>query len=610
MGLIKRSILHLQVSRLPQFAAAYGAGCWVVLEVVDQLIGNEILPQLFYQLALVLVVTLAPGVLVVAWFHGEKGAQDVPPIEKWLLASVAMLALASTSLVYRGAGTVLPDDTGPAANRVAVLYLEDLSSDQEFQHVADGLTEGIIRRLGQVQALDVISRNGVAPFRDADVSLDSIARALRAGSLIDGSVERRGDRLRIEIRLLEGGSAATVQRASLELPASDLIVAQDSTAQEVARLMREWIGEEVRLREQQVVAANTLTWSLLQRGEKTRKDAEALLIHDADGAVAAFAQADSILELAEAADPSWVEPILRRGEVAYGEFFAAHDAREAASALERAIGHTDRALELSPGDAQALGLRGTLRYRYWLADFPHDATEAENLFAAARQDLETAVDIDPTLASAHSALSHLFFQTEDVLNVVLSARRAYDADAYLSVADVIVWRLYSGYYELEQPDQAQRWCDEGRRRFPGNYRFAECRLWLMTTDVMEADPVEAWRLLEELATLVPDRDSAYQVHVSQMVVGGILGLAGLADSARSVLVTARAGRDVDPRVLLPFYEAYMRVLLGDRDEAVELLRRWVTAHPEADHGIDDVNWWWRDLLDYPPFRELVSGGAG
>jgi len=332
--------------------------------------------------------------------------------------------------------------------------------------------------------------------------------------------------------------------------------------------------------------------------------------------LALFAEADSILELAEAADPQWVEAILLRVEVAYGEFPLAHDAREAASALERGIGHADRALELSPGDAKALGLRGTLRYRYWLEDFPHDATEAENLFAAAHQDLETAVDIDPMLATAHSALSHLYYQTDyqtdDLLNVVLSARRAYEADAYLSVADVILWRLYSGYYDLEQPTQAQRWCDEGRRRFPDNFRFAQCRLWLMTTDVSVADSDEAWRLLQELATLVPSGDSTYQVHEARMVVGGILALAGRPDSARSVLMAARAGRDVDPTMYLPFVEAYMRVLLGDQDEAVELLRRWVTAHPESDHGIGaggDINWWWRDLLDHPPFRELVSGGA-
>jgi hypothetical protein len=60
-----------------------------VLEVLSQLVDMQVLPPMLYQLGLVLVVTLAPGVLVVAWFHGEKGAQEAPLREKWLLAGIA-----------------------------------------------------------------------------------------------------------------------------------------------------------------------------------------------------------------------------------------------------------------------------------------------------------------------------------------------------------------------------------------------------------------------------------------------------------------------------------------------------------------------------------------
>ena len=109
MGFIGRSISKLKAGRVPQFAAAYGAASWVVLEVLDQLIGNELLPPMVYTLALTLVVTLAPGVLVVAWFHGEKGDQKAPLIEKWILAGVAMLAVASTSVVYRATASVAPE---------------------------------------------------------------------------------------------------------------------------------------------------------------------------------------------------------------------------------------------------------------------------------------------------------------------------------------------------------------------------------------------------------------------------------------------------------------------------------------------------------------------
>ena len=109
MGFIRRSISKLKAGRVPQFAAAYGAGSWIVLEVFNQLIENEIIPRVVYPLALTLVVTLAPGILVVAWFHGEKGDQKAPLIEKWILAGVSVLAVASTSMVYRATATVAPE---------------------------------------------------------------------------------------------------------------------------------------------------------------------------------------------------------------------------------------------------------------------------------------------------------------------------------------------------------------------------------------------------------------------------------------------------------------------------------------------------------------------
>jgi TolB-like protein len=308
--------------RIPQFAAAYGATSWVVLEVLDQLIGNEILPQLFYQLALTLVLTLAPGLLVVAWFHGEKGVQKAPLIEKWLLAGVGVLALGAASVVYRGAAAVLPENTGPPLSRVAVLYLEDRSPNQEFQHVADGLTEGIIRSLAQVSALDVVSRNGVAPFRDLDISRDSIARALQVGSLIVGSVEAIGDRLRISAELVDGGSGAPIDRVSFELPVASLVQAQDSVVQEVSRLLRTWIGAEVRVQAQRRETSSDIAWALVRRGELARRQADELALHDdLGGAYGAYLRADSLFQQAEVGDDAWVEPVLLRADVAYTACF-------------------------------------------------------------------------------------------------------------------------------------------------------------------------------------------------------------------------------------------------------------------------------------------------
>src|SRR5207249_4491044 len=132
---------------------------------------------------------------------------------------------------------------------------------------------------------------------------------------------------------------------------------------------------------------------------------------------------------------------------------------------------------------------------------------ADSVEAAA--DLREAVALAPGLASAWSTLSHLNYQKPDFVEAKIDAQRAYEADAYLSVADQIVWRLYTTSYDLEQFADATYWCAEGRRRFPSNPRFVKCQLWLMTSDAAAPNPAQATRLVDELATLTPDEQWHY-----------------------------------------------------------------------------------------------------
>ena len=567
-----------------------------MLEVLDQLIGNEIVPQWMYPLALTLVVTLAPGVLVVSWFHGEKGAQKVPLVEKWILGCVAALALTSTTLVYRATATVAPDVNGPAANRVAVLYFEDRSPGGEFGYIADGLTEGLIRQLSRVQELDVVSRNGVGRFRGTDVTPDSIGRALAVGSVITGSVEPEGDRLRVSAQLLEGSSGASIDRTTLVLPAADLLALMDSTTQEVSQLLRGWIGQELRARVLRSATSNDQAWALVQRGERFRKEAMASL--DGVAAERLFSQADSVLAVAESADPEWVEPIVLRATIAYRRSRASE---EPFGLIDQAVAHAERALALEPDYPPALEVRGTAGYYRWLVGEFLDSTEADDLFASARRDLERSVDVDPTLASAFSTLSHLYYQTDDVTSVVMAARSAYEADAYLDLANEVLIRLFWGHHDLEQLDLAGQRCDQGARRFPDDFHFMECRLVMMTTTQRAPDVEEAWRLLGELRTLTPDaRDQGR----AQMLVGGVIARAGLADSARTVLLRGRAGPAVDPEGELLLFEARMRMLLGENGEAIDILKQYVTTNPGHFGRDGGVTWWWRALRNDPRFQEL------
>src|SRR5260370_24224252 len=121
----------------------------------------------------------------------------------------------------------------------------------------------------------------------------------------------------------------------------------------------------------------------------------------------------------------------------------------------------------------------------------------------AEEDLRDAVALAPSLASAWSALSHLNYQKPDYVEAKIDAQRAYEADAYLSVADQILWRLYATSYDLEQFADAVQWCDEGRRRFPGDPPFLDCQLWLLTTTPKAPDPARALRLVAGMGAHTP-----------------------------------------------------------------------------------------------------------
>jgi eukaryotic-like serine/threonine-protein kinase len=494
-------------------------------------------------------------------------------------------------------------------HRVAVLYFTDASSDSSLGYLADGLTEALIQDLRQVRALDVVSRSGVAPFRGAAVERDSIARALEAGTLVEGDVEHPGDRVRVTVRLVDGESGAYIQRGSFELPAGDQLAIRDSLAGQAAMFLREKLGPEIQLREERAGTKSVDAWTLVQRAERARKDAvRAFRADDRALAIARSAEADSLLAAAEGADARWAVPPALRGRVAYERSRFEREAVAADRFLQAGLAEAARALGLDARNADALELRGTIRYRRLELRLEPDARRADQLLAAAESDLVAATNANPAQVGAWNILSVLYYDKRDNVQANLAAQRAYEADAYLTAADQVLWRLYATSYDLEQFQAALDWCDKGRQRFPQNAKFLECRLWLMTTGARPADADEAWRLAGDIAAARPEPQRDYTRRLMQIVVASVLGKAGLADSARRVLVRARTAPDVDPARELVGYEAWVRTQLGDRDEALSLLREYILANPRHREGFRKrVHWWWRPLQNDPRFKALIGG---
>lgn len=608
-----RLLKEIKERRLIQLAAAYLVTGFIALEAVTQLIDFEMVPAVAYPVTLVLYLFGIPSTFVFAWFHGAPGRQYAPRFEIMVQSALAVVAIATTVYVYRTQSVRLDlaGQSGLPQTSVAILYFEDLTSGGDLAPVADGITDALIDQFSQVRSLDVVSRNGVLPFRDRTLRPDSIARALSVGTLIDGSVDRRGNQLFITTRLVDGFSGADIQRTTVEIPAGDFLAARDSVAEGVSRLLRQRLGEEVRLRELQAGTSSPEAWALAQRATRLLDDAEDGF--DRGGTIAASREAlrqiDSLLAQAEVADDGWIRPVTTRAHVAYRRaWFAASagDMDTSRALIEEGLSHAGRALAMNPRDAWALEQRGTLKMFEAVAMSP-SPDELPRLMTEARADLEAAVREDPSLATAYASLSFLFTGAGDNVQSVLSARRALEEDAYLRGADRIHDRLVYAQYELEQFRDAATWCDEGRRRFPDNYRFAECELWLMAAPPGEPDVDDAWRLLARLDSLAPESLRAFKRGVGQIMVAGVLRKAALPDSANAVFGRVDHGESVDPQRQLRVYEAAIRATTGDREGAVEALRRWVAATPGGTLGpTGELHWWWRDLRTLPEFQQFVS----
>jgi serine/threonine-protein kinase len=288
-----------------------------------------------------------------------------------------------------------------------------------------------------------------------------------------------------------------------------------------------------------------------------------------------------------------------------------NDPKAVASWISVGLAHADRALALEPRDADALELRGTLHTRPIVNGLVHDQREVDEMLRAAEKDLRAAITVNPVQSGALYVLSQIqYSKDEDQIEAYNLARRAYEADAYLAAAPQILWGLYSNTYDLDQPTSAEKWCDESKRRFPTELLTVRCQLWIMTTSAFAPpDPAEAWRRARAYENVAPPQEREYFRREGQIVVAAVLGRAGLPDSARRVLARARAGRDVDPRGELMGYEAFVRTMLKDNREAVDLLQLYLTNHPEHRRGFGKANaWWWRDLQSDARFKTLIASG--
>ena len=176
-----------------------------------------------------------------------------------------------------------------------------------------------------------------------------------------------------------------------------------------------------------------------------------------------------------------------------------------------------------------------------------------------------------------------------------AAQRAFDADAFFELRRVLAIAL-SASLSAELFDDASRWCRLGLSYYPGDPRFTECTLRILgSTAGSTSDAARGWKELERIEL----EDSLHLLDATwgyrRLLVAAILARSGKQDSARAVLNRVRSTQPLIAKTASEPAEAYILLLLGDREAAVQLLMDHVRKTP-PDRGVP--------LLKHPWFKAL------
>lgn len=524
--------------------------------------------------------------------RSEPPALRVPPLprsRRGLVATgvavvVVFSIIAGTELLGLPARVARASTSPAAINQLGVTPFEAIGDDSGATVLAAGLTQQLLVSLGQIQAFDVFALDRVPARGTAQASWDQASPAAQA-AIVRGSVQRSGQQVVVTMQLVDARTRAQIASKTIERPLSELIALERQIAEEVVVGLRRRLGQEARLREAATGTSNPEARELILRAESAADDAaNASTAEGPEMRRAAYWRADSLFGRAHTADPSWAEPVLRRGWVLHTIAGLQSDG-ERVSTLRRALALNDEVPAKGRTEAHFLELRGALRWgvaRLLL----NDATDSIDLRHAA-EDLERAVALDSTRATAWATLGNLYWRSGlSWARAAVALKHALRADPYLASAEQITFQIFLINVLRSEADTAGAWCRNGARLFPDNWHFVECELTLLKYSLSEKpDLARARLLLGQLDRMDPPLKMKGAGHdyaplYRRVVLAELQARGGQRDAARHTLDSAYAststpGDSMVRRDMLPD-AIYLHLLLGDQASAarqmVSLLR--------------------------------------
>ena len=346
------------------------------------------------------IATLVVAVLAIGLLAGDR----IWPRPEARSESLAPAAPAPDALAASAAD--VPEALAAAGGRsdkvsIAVLPFVNMSSDPEQEYFSDGLSEELLNQLAHLPQLRVIARTSSFSFKGKDVDVATIAEALDVGHVLEGSVRRAGDRLRITAQLIRTADSSHLWSQTYDRTVDDVFAVQDEIAGEVVAALK------LELLPDQSVAAekptrNLEAYHLFLQARAQRKQ----------GNTDAYRKAIATFRQAIALDPAFARAW---AGLANTQAFLA-DSTADLDLHRVALASINRAVELAPDDPEVLADRGTI-----LALFAWD-------WEGARRDAERALRLDPNNVSALGGMAWNLATNGRVEEAQDYADRAYALD--------------------------------------------------------------------------------------------------------------------------------------------------------------------------------------
>ena len=418
---------------------------------------------------------------------------------------------------------------------LAVLPLENLSHDPEQEYFADGMTEALITDVAKIRTLRVTSRTSVMRYKGTMEPLSQIARELNVDAVIEGSVERSGDRVRIDAQLIDARNDRNLWAESYQSDLSDVLALQGNVARAIAREVRVQLTSEeyAGLSSTHIVkpeAYEAYLHGLFSLNKRTPDDV--------DSAIGSFQKAADL-------DPTYALAYAGLAEgyalrAIYGEI-APRDTMPKAEAAAK------RALEIDDGLAEAHAVLADVEWSYdW------DAASADSAF-------QRALLINPSYATAHQWYALYLSNIGKSEQAIAHINRAQQLDPLSLIIEVNVGWCYYIAHRYDEAIELLRKVEDSEPNF-----------WVVhstlgQTYLAKGDVTDAIRELELARSLSPETTR------NIALLGDAYAIVSRRDEARQILeqLVSQSGK----RYISPIYMGIVCIGLGQKDQAFNWLEK-------------------------------------